>query len=206
MLLGTWGYGMSEFVPLAGALEGYFDKALDELPDALRKRVLQNFPTKYWDEGAPHPRRSDAEQLDAQDIAAHEEYQEIQKEFLRSMHAIEKEIEEWASVDAPTAGDMAKKKKKLVKLKKKLAPFKNQLARGDFPGLDENGTSKVHTKSPGHLNHDSDWQARANQIAAEQKKVLPHRRITRDMVAKILAKELGKDEVTVLRRIRKSWK
>jgi hypothetical protein len=50
---------MSEFVPLAGGLEGYFDKVLDELPDALRKRVLQNFPTKYWDEWTPDQRRSE---------------------------------------------------------------------------------------------------------------------------------------------------
>ncbi|MBU0593843.1 MAG: hypothetical protein KKH74_08925 [Gammaproteobacteria bacterium] len=195
---------MSEFIPLAGALAGYFDKALDELPDALRKRVLQNFPTKYWDEWTPHQRRSEAEQLDAQDVAAHEEYQEIKKEFLRRMHAIEKEIEEWKSVDAPTAGDMARKKKKLVKLKKKLAPFKNQLARGDFPGLDENGTSEVPIKPPGHLNHDPEMQTRANQIAAEQKP-LTRRPITRNMVANILAEERGMNVETVLRRIRKQW-
>ncbi|MHB0984686.1 MAG: hypothetical protein ACYC05_03710 [Sulfuricella sp.] len=65
--------------------------------------------------------------------------------------------------------------------------------------------TKCRTKPSGHLNHDPEMQARANQIAAEQKAVTG-RPITRNKAAQILAKELETDEGTVLRRIRKQWK
>lgn len=65
--------------------------------------------------------------------------------------------------------------------------------------------SERHTKPLGHLNHDQEMQARANKIAAEQN-AATGRPITRNKAAQILAKELGTDEGTVLRRIRKQWK
>ena len=58
-------------------------------------------------------------------------------------------------------------------------------------------------KPEGHLNHDPVMQQRANQIAEDQRaKGLP---VTRDRVAKLLAKELGMTQETVVRRIRKDW-
>lgn len=60
------------------------------------------------------------------------------------------------------------------------------------------------TRPKGHLNHDPQMQLRANEIAAELKKE-NKRKITRELVAKPLAKELNMDKVTVLRRIRKQW-
>ena len=65
--------------------------------------------------------------------------------------------------------------------------------------------STARPKLPGHLDHDPDLQKRANQIAEEQMK-RTKRPITRNKVGKILAKEAGMDEGTVLRRIRKEWK
>ena len=58
-------------------------------------------------------------------------------------------------------------------------------------------------KPEGHLNHDPVMQQRANQIAEDQRaKGLT---VTRDRVAKLLAKELGMTQETVVRRIRKDW-
>ena len=80
----------------------------------------------------------------------------------------------------------------------------------DF-GVDEDNdvmlseSSPVASKPVGHLNHDTEMQARANEIAAERM-AATNRPITRDKVAKILAKERDMDEATVLRRIRNQWK
>ncbi len=84
------------------------------------------------------------------------------------------------------------------------------------PGVLENWDTLIdaeedETKSPtdpnppGHLNHDPEMQNRANQIAAERL-AATGRPITRNKVAKLLAKELEMGEETVLRRIRKQWK
>lgn len=58
-------------------------------------------------------------------------------------------------------------------------------------------------KPDGHLNHDPAMQKRANQIAKEQRE--KGKSVTRDYVAKLLAEELGMNQETVVRRIRKYW-
>jgi len=73
----------------------------------------------------------------------------------------------------------------------------------DF-GNNETG-SPTGTKYPGHLNHDPQMQQRANEIATELT-TSTGRVPTRDIVAKKLAKELGKTFETVARRIRAQWK
>lgn len=60
-------------------------------------------------------------------------------------------------------------------------------------------------KPRGHLNHDPELQAQANQIAAEHK-TATGRSITREKVAQQLAKQLPLDAATIERRIRKQWK
>jgi len=80
----------------------------------------------------------------------------------------------------------------------------------DFGVNDASQSKSINTLPPeigqsGRLNHDLGMQARANKIAAEQL-ATTNRSMTRNKVAKILAKELGMDEATVLRRIRKQWK
>ncbi len=60
------------------------------------------------------------------------------------------------------------------------------------------------TKTKGHLNHDPQMQQRANEIAAE-KMIETKRPVTRNKVGRLLAQELGMDEGTVIRRIRKQW-
>lgn len=60
-------------------------------------------------------------------------------------------------------------------------------------------------KPRGHLNHDPELQAQANQIAAEHR-AATGRSITREKVALRLAKQLPLDAATIERRIRKQWK
>ena len=74
----------------------------------------------------------------------------------------------------------------------------------DFGVNKPTNSHKKVTKAKGHLNHDPEMQKRANEIAAEKKKELK-RSVTRNEVGKLLAKELGMDEETILRRIRKEW-
>jgi hypothetical protein len=57
---------MSTFDSPALALEEWFDTPLHELPDALRKRVEQEFFPMAWDELSAEQRRSVALQLDYQ--------------------------------------------------------------------------------------------------------------------------------------------
>jgi len=73
-----------------------------------------------------------------------------------------------------------------------------QIEAEDFGTLHPDNEYKP--KQKGHLNHDPEMQLRANAIAASQKDPP-----TRNKVAKLLAQELGMDEGTVLRRIRKGW-
>lgn len=61
------------------------------------------------------------------------------------------------------------------------------------------------SKPVGHLNHDLEFQQRANAIAAGLFSS-SGRSPTRIKVAEILAKELGETNVTVERRLRKEWK
>jgi hypothetical protein len=61
------------------------------------------------------------------------------------------------------------------------------------------------SKPAGHLNHDPELQARANEIA---KRLMAEKRrgpVQKDKVAKLLADERSMDFATVLRRIRKCW-
>jgi hypothetical protein len=57
----------------------------------------------------------------------------------------------------------------------------------------------------GDLNHNLEWQKRANEIAAELKGANPHKRVTKGDVAKKLAPELNETQETVVRRIRNTW-
>ena len=74
----------------------------------------------------------------------------------------------------------------------------------DFGIVKSSGSGRKPPKPREHLNHDPEMQKRANEIAAEKKKELK-RSVTRDEVARVLAKELGMKVDTVLRRIRKGW-
>jgi hypothetical protein len=193
-----------EFESLALALEEQFDKPLDALPDELRHRVDQEFLVP-WDALAPAQRRSVALQWDYQNSPATWEDRQFWWNFHIKRDATKKQISEWETAAAPTAGDLALKEDRLADLRQELALMDQQEreARGD-DGPETADLPGVETKTRGHLNHDPIMQRRANEIAAERKKVTK-RTVTRDEVGKLLAQELGMGETTVIRRIRKQW-
>lgn len=65
------------------------------------------------------------------------------------------------------------------------------------------GDSKT-SRPKGYLDHDPEWQQRANKIAAKKKRETG-KAVTRNTVARLLADELREGEETVKRRIRKQW-
>ena len=81
-------------------------------------------------------------------------------------------------------------------------------ARSEIEAIEETdfdaGAADHPVKNPGHLNHDPELQARANEIARELKEERKQN-VTKNEVAKCLAEECGRSEATILRRIRKEW-
>lgn len=212
---------MSDFVSLAGELGGYFDKQLDELPDSLRKRVLRDFQMP-WGALTPDQRRHQASDWDYQNDPAteqkiasiqhryrvserNEQHQEDGQKLLKHKREIEGEILKRKSAGARTFSEEEAQDKKLAEVSQELAEVEKVFARGDYPDIHDKGETPNEPKNPGHLDHDLDWQARANQIAEKQMDS-KKRSVTKNAVAKILAEELEEDEGTVLRRTRKEWK
>jgi hypothetical protein len=190
------------FESLTLALEGEFEKTLDELPDALRHRVEHTFLVP-WGSLSPSQRRSLTEQWDYQHDPATEVERQYWWDFFQRRRELEKQIETWECSATPTASDLAMKEDQLTKLRQELASMDREQreARGDnYPAGSKHGK-----KGNGHLDHDPELQKRANEIAAAKRKEAK-RPVTRNKVAQLLAKEVGMDEATVLRRIRKQWK
>lgn len=197
---------MSKRVPLLEELEGYFEKRLDELPDALRRRVATTLHPLIWNDCEPDHRRRLAEQLGSP--SGTEITKDVKKsldEIFERKEALDQEIKEVKDAPVLSQGDHYLRKTRLAELEPELEKIESQWrqVRGDHP---EKNAEKKHGRSKprGHLNHDPEMQAIANQIAAEQK-ALTRRPITRIMVAKILAEKLGRNVDTVTRRIRKQW-
>jgi hypothetical protein len=125
---------MSSFDSLTLALEGWFDRPLHELPDALRQRVELEFFPMSWNHLGAERRRSVALQFDYQHDPATEQDRRDWWEFFERMDAIKAHFARWDSAAAPTAGDLALKEKRLTELGKELALLETQArhARGDY--------------------------------------------------------------------------
>ena len=100
---------MSDFDSLIWALDGWFDKLLSDLPDALRQRVERDFFLKLWDGLTADQRRSVALQWDYQHDPATEQDREFWWDFYIRKNRIKEEIETWEAVSTPTASDLEKK-------------------------------------------------------------------------------------------------
>lgn len=185
---------MVKFESLTASLEDHFDKSLHSLPQQQWFRVDRDFFPMNWGMLSPDQRRSVAQQWDNLNDPATEEKRLYWWHHFVQKNNIEKQITKWEAVDVPTAKDLAEQETRLTELR-------NQLA-----DLEKNkDIESQSTKLPGHLNHDPELQARANQIAAELMTATTRSSITKQKVAKILSKEVGKPMETVLRRIRKEW-
>lgn len=124
---------MSDFDSLTWALEGWFDRPLHKLPDAVRQRVEGDFPVP-WDSLSIDQRRSAAYQWDYQHDPATEQDREFWWDFFLRKSVIEKQIAEWEAVATPTAGDLAQKEKRVAELRQELARMEQQQrqVRGDY--------------------------------------------------------------------------
>ena len=104
---------MSEYVSLLHALEGYFEAELDELPEVLRERVQREIRPCAWDHLSPKQRRSWAWQTDYQNDLAAEEDGDFWFNFCCRKDELRKQIREWASIPALTAGELTAKERRL---------------------------------------------------------------------------------------------
>lgn len=83
---------MSDFDSLTLALEEWFDRPLDDLPEALRLRAEQELRPHRWEDLSPEHRRSVALQLDYQHDPATEWNRECWWDFFHRMSALEAEL------------------------------------------------------------------------------------------------------------------
>ena len=122
------------FVSLTLALEGEFDKSLDALPDSLRQRVEKEFFPIPWDSISSDQRRSVALQWDYQHDPATDADRQFWWHFFERLDDIQAQINEWESVETPTATDKSLKESGLNKLRLKLERLKLQekQARDDY--------------------------------------------------------------------------
>ncbi len=161
------------FESLTLALDGWFDKSLDELPFALRQRVEKElgFDTS-WEVLKPEERQR-LDELSEEDrrmvaittannrrrLALQRDYNndpatELDRQFWRDsflrMVVLDKAISEWESVAVPVASDLAQKEARLMELRQERARIKKQLQeRGDYyPGRMVSAGSGALSASP----------------------------------------------------------
>jgi hypothetical protein len=125
---------MTTFASLTAALDGWFDKPLSELPGAIQERVREDFFPMPWDELSAEQRKSVARQWDYHNDPATESVRQYWWDFFSKNDELKKQIEQWSSVAAPTAGELAEKERRLKELHAELALMQKhqERARGDF--------------------------------------------------------------------------
>lgn len=124
---------MSSFDSLTWAFEDWFDTPFQGLPSALQERARNEF-LPPWDSISGNQRRSIALQLDYQHDPSAEKDREFWFDFFHRKRGLSEQIAEWASIPAPTAGDLAKKETRLKELHRDLARM-DRLAKkeqGDY--------------------------------------------------------------------------
>lgn len=114
------------FDSLSKALEGWFDKPMDGLPDQQRKRVETDFSPMPWVDLSPDQRRGVAAQWDYNHDPAMESDRQYWWDFYIEMQALEIQIENWSAVATPSANDLAHKEARLAKLQRELANMKKE--------------------------------------------------------------------------------
>lgn len=112
---------MNVYDSLEKALDAWFGRSFNELPNPLRRRVIADFLVANWDNLTPDERRSVAQQHDYQHDPATNDHREFWFNFYANLQDLEQEIDEWEMVAAPTASDLEKKKQSIALLKEKKA-------------------------------------------------------------------------------------
>lgn len=125
---------MEQFDALTLALEGWFDRPLIELPEALRQRVHKEFFPMPWDQLSVDQRRSVSLQIDYQHDPDTEQDQKFWWDFFERVGGLKKQVAEWEAVATPTASELAIKEDRLAELLQELDRMEAQqrTARGDY--------------------------------------------------------------------------
>ena len=126
--------GSQEFKSLTLALDGWFDKKMDDLPIDLRQRVGHEFFPKLWDVLSADQRRSVTLRLDYQNDPATEQDRQYWWNFFGRLDELKTQIDEWESAATPTASDIALKESRLKELQQELGRMELQQrqARDDY--------------------------------------------------------------------------
>jgi hypothetical protein len=148
---------MSSFNSLTLALEGWFDKPLCDLPDALRKRIEDDFEPMPWDRLTALGRRDVAQQVDAIDDPALEQVRQFGWDHADRKIAILTRIAEWEGIATPTALDLAQKETRLAELRPELTRIEAEKFATALNGED----------SPSAANQPSTADPRAAFLAME---------------------------------------
>ncbi|MDP3333218.1 MAG: hypothetical protein Q8S55_14770 [Methylococcaceae bacterium] len=114
------------FNSLTVALEVWFDKPMEELPDEQRHRVETDFFPMPWNDLSQDQRRSVAEQWDYQHNPAMESDRQYWWDFYQRMQALEDQIEQWNFIATPTATDLMQKESRLAELQRELTNMKKE--------------------------------------------------------------------------------
>ncbi len=116
-----------DFVSLTGALDDWFEKELDDLPEFLRERVEKEFFPFSWDTLSAEQRRSVAIQHDYQNDPATERDRQYWWDFFVRLDEIKQQITTWENTETPTSSDLALKEERLKALRQELNQMELQL-------------------------------------------------------------------------------
>lgn len=144
---------MTVFAPLTAALDGWFDKPLSELPDAIQERVQQDFSPIPWDDLSAEQRQSVARQWDYHHDPATETDRQFWWNYCIKKDELEKQVAQWESIAAPTAGELALKERRLRELKDELARMQRhqEQARGDYLPVSVGAVSDMHETTDSYI-------------------------------------------------------
>lgn len=105
---------MSNFIPITGALEPWFDRDFEDIPRELQRRIEAAFVLIRWDSRSPEGRRNEAGLWDySHDPATERDRQKIWD--------LRIEIKNWEEKTTPTALDFATQKSAICRLAQELA-------------------------------------------------------------------------------------
>jgi hypothetical protein len=123
-----------KFDSLALALAGCFEHNMEDIPEALQRRIEQEFFPNLWDHLSAEQRRRAAQELDYQNDPATEQERRYWWDFFVRMGELEKQIAHWEEVETPTASDMVLQETRLKELRQELhrMELQKRQGRGDF--------------------------------------------------------------------------
>ena len=135
---------MSSFDSLTLACEGWFDKPLCDLPDALRQKLEEHFLPMPWDRLSAAGRRDVTQQIDYHDDPGKEEVRQFCWDQSERMISITTQIEQWEAVATPTALNLAQKETLLAQLRQELAVIEAE----NFVSATESNTAEQQADPP----------------------------------------------------------